>query len=289
MRRSNIWLIVVCLLAAGATDVPEFPHLKPVPPNMMYLSEGFRLGYVLRMAEKGIWFWRYRYEGQLQLGFGTNQGEIYDTSCFALAIERAKKRKRIASEKNIEDPQDYISEEDRKECLLGFNPFNFSFFSDDYYEEYDNLGDGPVVIFYQRPLVAPQSVFTDTKTYLRGIWPANPNLKIPKYKKANTGLLGTRNLTPLKSTIEGRIIGASVEDVFRKTYEITVQLGNTGNNFKRLSLADDPEMFDYIVKCMMTGKMLRIEYTSIVELLRPLNILRGYWTNFRIIGIQILD
>lgn len=279
---------VINLAQAKAED--KIPTLRAMPPDPIYVSQGFRLGTILKMNSKGLFFWRYRYEGKLMLGVNTNSGDMYDNNCISSLYKTYREEEEKEGKKVDPESEDLgnLPDEERIECLIGYNPVSFSFFDDYYYNKFKKFSDGQVVIFYKVPLLAPQDILTDTKRFLRGIWMVNPSLPIEKSKIVESDILSSEIFTPQKAIVDGRVVGASVENIVRQTYEIIVQLGTAANNFIRLSVSSN-EMFDYLVRSMFAGKVLRMEYVKVIGIFRPLSHLRGYDTDFRILRAKVIN
>ena len=66
----------------------------------------------------------------------------------------------------------------------------------------------------------------------------------------------------------GRIVKASKKGRLSKTYEITIQVGNAGNQFKHMSISDE-HVFKYAVECL---KRMLIRYTHMFKLVTSINI-----------------
>lgn len=59
----------------------------------------------------------------------------------------------------------------------------------------------------------------------------------------------------------GRIVKASSRGKLVDTFEIVLQMGDAGNQFKALSISDAP-LFDYAVSCLKSGKTVVVKYVD---------------------------
>ena len=61
----------------------------------------------------------------------------------------------------------------------------------------------------------------------------------------------------------GRIVKASYKGMAIKTYELIMQIGNVGNQFKSMSVKSS-KMFDCAVAALRSGKKMRVYYVDSV-------------------------
>jgi hypothetical protein len=131
-----------------------------------------------------------------------------------------------------------------------------------------------------------------TRTYdiVEKAWPVDGTAPLPP--KSFDGLSRfpiSRYLHYGKGSIEGHFVRASIEGNLRETYESTIQVGPSGNNFVEMSIAST-ELFDYIVQCMATGRSLRIYYLRLYSVEEwPIDLIKNYRTDFRIYRVDLLD
>jgi len=65
----------------------------------------------------------------------------------------------------------------------------------------------------------------------------------------------------------GRIVKLSEKGTMFNSYELIVQQGNSGNQFKNMSLPNDKNMFNCALAALKSGKMVKVTYSqSIVNL-----------------------
>jgi len=80
----------------------------------------------------------------------------------------------------------------------------------------------------------------------------------------------------------GRIVKASTKGRFIDSFEILMQQGNSGNQFKHLSISKDKELFDCAVMYLKAGQKVKITYS---ESLFNLDLI-GRETNYDIVKIE---
>lgn len=65
----------------------------------------------------------------------------------------------------------------------------------------------------------------------------------------------------------GRIVKASTKGVLVNSYEIMMQQGNAGNQFKNMSISSDPALYECAVQFLKAGQKVKVHYSqSIVNL-----------------------
>jgi hypothetical protein len=96
------------------------------------------------------------------------------------------------------------------------------------------------------------------------------------------------HLNFVRGDIVGRVVKASLDHVILKTFEVTIQ-NQLDNSFSYLSV-DDPQVFDALVRAMMSGRILKIGYIRLFGLqARLLSLVRGYDTADRIVSVDSAD
>lgn len=272
-------LIVLALLfclgglaSAAEPEIPNFPKIR-YSPDFAVKSEGFLMGYFRYIDWSGYFSWSY--EGQLALGIGTQPGKIVDHLC-------AEAHPEIAA----------------TSCVIGETPWHFSFIETPLYNQYQKLlrsqnFASPVVIYFEVPLYSPTHFFlrTGTKNFLMKIYRVSPRAMVRTHYELDRSSLpaALRGLNRGVSTIpQGWVVAAVLDNVIFKTYVITIQENLEGNNFMSLNV-NDPEMFDFLVTAMLSGRPVRISYLQLQGWDADLFKARGYQTPFRIIGVDILQ
>lgn len=63
------------------------------------------------------------------------------------------------------------------------------------------------------------------------------------------------------TTRVGRIVKASTRGTLFNSYEVMIQMGNSGNHFKKLSITVE-SIYDCAVKFLMSGQKVKVEYAE---------------------------
>jgi hypothetical protein len=279
--KTLIFILICAFSLPGRAQFPyKYPHLRPLG-DPFETASGFMLGTVLNIEHQGSVFWRYRYEGSFMVGRGTSAGPITDVDC------ATQVREELSKERNV--PRDPLETNRRvgEACLLLTNPWRYSFFDSTFYYLSKEAGNDMVVLFYRRLPWAPQALLTDTTNFLKNMWKVDPSLPIePNWKAAWYRIPISSTLTRERGFVLGRVVSAMLKDPIRKTYEIIVQQGDLASNFRALSVSD-PELFDYIVRTMFTGRIVRVEYVKIFPLSVIASELSGYETEYRVMRVSV--
>lgn len=265
--------------AVNPQPVPSFPRVR-WSPDPFYTSEGFRLGHIIKMTYGGLFI--FAYEGQMTLGTGATMQTFFDRDCYALKVSNLSKDL---------DPGEHARALARieKECTVTENPWPFSFFDKDLYQDYLHSNYDLVVVYYIRPLFSLWRIFTKSMNYVKRIWKTNANYKVAKeYKLDKNAFLTGEELYAKESYVEGRIVKASMDHLLRKTYEVIIQEGNYSPSYVAMTI-NDPDMFDHVVKCMLSGKLLRIGYVKLFAFQGFIaSAVRDYDTYYRITSIETI-
>ena len=80
----------------------------------------------------------------------------------------------------------------------------------------------------------------------------------------------------------GRIVKASSKGTIAKSWEILIQQGNSGNQFKHMSISDDQDLFNCAMDYLRAGQKVKITYD---ESFMNMNVF-GRDTNYDIIKIE---
>jgi hypothetical protein len=263
-------------LAAPVTrEIPQFPKVR-YSPNVIYRSEGFRLGYIQTFARVGYFPWSYEFQMALGVGTSSDQSCIDEEKAEAQHIPDLAERQRRLSQ----IPQN---------CLVDSNPWLFSSLDTPIYNQIDGMMQTvrPVVIYYSTPVISYKQLVTRTSNYVYDIFTVDERYPVQKYFEISLPLAAQIN--PERGTIVGRVVKASLDHLFFKTYEITIQKNVQGMRLIKMSL-NDSNLFDQVVRAMLTGKVLRIGYIRLPGWYgKFLSVLRGYDTNSRIVSVDILE
>lgn len=192
-------------------------------------SEGYRMGVVSKLSKKGII--NKSLEGQLLMGReGTPYIKTY--SCG--------------------------SGKEKKICKETINPWYFSGLEEIYHKV--KLYAGEYVWVKYKEAHFNTGVNYDTPYIIEKI--DNVTRTYPQISNCSERGNGSKS----KGFRMGRIVKASLKGALVNTYEITIQVGNSGNQFKNMSIKTK-KMFECSLEYLKSGKKVKIEYKeSIVNL-----------------------
>jgi hypothetical protein len=138
----------------------------------------------------------------------------------------------------------------------------------------DVMGDYAVLEYKQVRLKSPK---VDTDYEIVGVSPVAEKLDkvcvAKDYNKGHKSESGTR---------VGRIVKASSKGTFVDSFELLLQQGNSGNQFKHMSISKDPALFECAVDYLKAGQKVKITYS---ESFFNMDII-GRETNYDIIKIE---
>jgi hypothetical protein len=286
---NKILVIFLSAWMSFAAQADDSPLPKDVPrvrwsPDPIYSEEGFRLGYIIDFEAQRFW----HYEGSLLMGFDTNPAKIMDEKCVEDAQTAANAVKNPATRNAGLQAID-------SDCLMMTNPWQFSVVDRKLYHQYSGAKRA-VVVYYNRPVWAPFGLLTtgspwaliaQTLNYVEKIWYVNPDLSVAKYPSDSSGT-DSPLINPASGYSVGYVVKASLDNLLRKTYEVTIQEGSSGADFKRMSV-NDSTIFDHLIRAMLTGKKTKVGYVELVGAEGYLETeIRGYHTGYRIQSIETL-
>ncbi|NJL24049.1 MAG: hypothetical protein HC902_01925 [Calothrix sp. SM1_5_4] len=274
--------------AAQGNVLPgEIPRVR-WSPNPTFSEEGFRLGYIMRFQDKLFW----HYEGDFMMGYGSSPKRVLDRGC------QVEFEKRIAGQRSA-SARAALTEQMDEACFIEINPWPFSAVDGDLYKRYQAFGIEPVVLYYTTSINSffgvthtgsLRALMTNTRNYVQDVYRTNPGLTAPTYYSLETGALPiARRVNPAEGFAEGRIVKASLDHYFRKSYEITFQQGRMGSNFIRLSV-NNSAMFDHLVLAMLTGKPVRLGFLRLFNIQNwAASIFFAYGTAYRVTSVELLS
>ena len=270
--------ILASCFAIEPHDLPPIEYSR----NPLYVSEGYKLGYVLDFYRYGIFPWSY--EGTMMIGFGTGRQRFVDNHCA---------QNHIATAEGISDPvqKQRVLDEANKDCYVFSNPWPFSTLTESRYRNYeriDNVATTPVLLYYIVPWISVERLITRTRHFVEGIYPVNPGANLPpSFKLDDSGFPTAGWINIKRGFVDGRIVSASLDHWLRKSFEVTIQAGELGNNFRRMSVSSQ-EMFNYILATMLTGRMARIGYIELLGFENAiLQVGKDYDTPYRIVSVEL--
>ena len=163
------------------------------------------------------------------------------------------------------------SEGDIKEVV---NPWYFSA-DEKFYEKMKKYYGKYVVIEYRQARIH-NPLFRDTDYNVTAIYPVSD-----KYLPREDSIWVKGSGSKSEGFRTGRFVKLSFKGTIGKSFEAILQQGNSGNQFKHLSIKDK-EIYNYAVKVAKTMKKVRVDYKESI-LFNPLTRETGY----EIVGIKI--
>jgi hypothetical protein len=284
---AKIFLIIMYLFTLPALARPvQFEDLPKITYSRdpYYEERGYKLGYVIDFGLSGLIPPYRSYEGSMMLGFGSTRKDYYDPVCL---------NDEMIGVDTLRDPvkKQKLTDQANEKCYIFTNPWHFSYLTSGPYEDYIAATGGkvvPVLIYFVRPIFAFSRIVTDTSEFIEGTYPVNENLKIEKSIRLPDNAMPIARLLHRRSAfIPGRVVSAELQNIIRKSFEVIIQEGPSGSAFRKMSVSDQ-SIFDFLIKAMLSGKLLNLEYLEITgaenEILR---IGKDYDTRFRIVGVQV--
>jgi hypothetical protein len=283
--------IVVMLLAMLASPLYAQTALPPNPnPNMGPLRgdpkhmettrswwNPFRteLGYVLgALAEvKSAGILIHTLEGSLKLGVTSSRGGYLDRLCYDDEIEDRR-------------PTPQQQSAATQKCTVAVNPWSFSHYNQHLLSRFENLSGQMVLVFYQSFPILP---FTRSSNFISKVYFIDPEaMQVGSFYEASSMPFSSR-VHYAAGFVEGRIVKATLDGVFRRSYELVIQVGMTGDIFTAISLSDR-RLFEFAIRAMATGRYLKISYFQLFgPFAVPSDLLFNYRTNLRASRIDIIE
>jgi hypothetical protein len=135
------------------------------------------------------------------------------------------------------------------------NPWYFSSQDKRIQQELDtNMGEYVVLGYNQARVKFPN---VDTEYEITSVEELGPKQTVAcvatSYEKGAKTKAGKR---------VGRIVKASRKGTVIKSWELLVQQGNAGNQFKNLSISEDEELYNCAIKYLKSGQKAKITYTE---------------------------
>lgn len=138
-------------------------------------------------------------------------------------------------------------------CKKTVNPWYFSA-TKDYGPKIDPvIGDYAVLRYTEAQVKMPNY---DTPYMIKEVLSVEPDLA-PKECNAVKFDKGSKS----EGKRVGRIVKASQKGHLNKTYEVQMQMGNSGNQFKNMTISD-PTLYECAVKFLKSGKKVKVEYSE---------------------------
>lgn len=247
--------------------------------NPLVRERGFLLGFLVDSRVDGVII--KTVEGQFQMGFASTNATFVDPNC--IADREGEVRTTIPEAPERMEAYHGIPEE----CTRPLNPRRFSSSDVTLQEELATLKGGPILIYY---LDYRFVIFPLTRQILTKVWRVDPNRKDITKSLDEIGhfYLG-RLLHKARGKIDGRIVRAALVGNVRENYEVTIQIGPSGNNFTVMNISSS-SLYDHVVRLMATGNYLRIYYLWFFHFQEAIpNLFHNYQTNYRVYRVDVLD
>ncbi len=168
----------------------------------------------------------------------------------------------------------YVIKDSEGEVKKVVNPWYFSA-GEKFYKKMKEYYGKYVVIEYRQSRIR-NPLFRDTDYNVTAVYPVS-NKYLPK--KDSIWVEGSGSKSEGFRT--GRFVKLSFKGMIGKSFESILQQGNSGNQFKHMSIANK-KIYDYAVRVAKTMRKVRIDYKESV-LYNPLI----HETGHEIIGIKI--
>lgn len=277
----------------GLTDQGQqpFPDLKKIRRsyNPFVFSEGYILGHVNKESVEGT-IWE-GFEGEVLLGLDSVPGGVIEDECVNKKMremqeqEQARTQAKDKSQSKVDMPQ--LREQAIDQCMIRINPFPISSYSTEWQDRLNKIRatvDLSLIRFkgvWFHPLLASPYFIRQVipvKDYPLPTRSLNEIDQIPFYRSLHYGT----------SQVEGRAVIASMDGIIRKHFHVIVQSGVGAGKFVHIEVPT-ASLFDYIVKCMASGKLIRIYYVILYNpQAYPSNLLMGYGTGLRAYRVDVL-
>ena len=154
------------------------------------------------------------------------------------------------------------------------NPWYFSSTDKQMWEKLQNSVGDYVVIEYQQSHIKGLDVDTDYE--VKDVYGITEPLSETCMARSYTS--GSKS----EGTRVGRIVKASEKGTIANSYEIMMQMGNSGNQFKNLSISEDQQLYDCAVRYLKAGQKVKIHYD---ESHINMNVM-GRETNYDIVKLE---
>lgn len=310
-------------LARGQGEQPNHPATSEAKQNepailnppWAYLitgpvvfSDGYLLGRVVNGAARG--FPVRTFQAEIYLGESSSPGGVINEKCLQSELERLRQidsqietsRERVEEEKkdstsssavgstaeNSPDIEGVVLSQAENACLQRVNPWTVSSYDLGWLDQAEKYATEMLLIRYKAfiitPLLASHYVIEDVLPVDQGLLQDGASVDV-------SGHLGLYDYSISRwgsGYYDGRVVQASVEGVVRNAYEVIFQVGRSGRKFVKLGVPDRT-LFEFIVKAMATGKMMRLSYYQLFgPVAAPSQLLYGYDNLFRVYRAEVL-
>lgn len=230
--------LLILLLLLGVASAAE-QNENPEQAGYGTFSEGYRIGQLSKYSVKG-WVWK------------SGEGEML-----------------VGNESTYLEQQYSCGD---KTCTRIVNPWPFS--SGTAYADFirNYVGDYAVIRYRQARV---KSLERDTEYEVMEVMaPLDPTALGVDSCVASEYVKGSKSA----GVRVGRLVKLSWKGTFSKTYEVTMQVGNSGNQFHYMSISDGEDKDEYVgclLQMLMSGAKVKVRYSESL-LYNPLTRDTGY-------------
>lgn len=190
-------------------------------------------------------------EGMGEYSHGYRMGQLTKFSIKGLMMKSGEGQMLMGSEST---PYTQTTGEGEDEETKEVNPWRFSSTNTDIQNKLTaNIGEYVVLEYSQARIKSPGM---DTEYEIKDVLPiAEPIQDVcvaTSYDKGSKSA-GSR---------VGRIVKASNRGTMFKSHEILIQQGNSGSQFKNMSISNDDALYDCAIKYLMAGQKVKITYSE---------------------------
>ena len=253
----------------------EIHHWNLDPRNN---SNGYMLGYITTLGLDGQYFYE-TLEGQIQLGYSSSDAVATDPDCTAELSSQLFSKTKMPL---LPAETDAIG----RRCSTVTNPRGFSSGDLSMNKQLAGRKGGPVLMYYQDFMV---TTWARTHTIIKKVWTVSGDRPLPALSmESYEGIALAQVLRHQKTSVDGRFVDASIRGTIRENFQVTIQVGPSGNNFIDMNVLSE-KLFDFIVECMATGRYLRISYYEIYDFQNIFaRLLESMRTNYRIYRVDVI-
>lgn len=229
------------------------------------------------------------FEGEILLGQSSSPAGVLDPACLKAKMEELDVDRIASLKKGIFDMNQYDQsvQRARTDCTREINPWPVSSYRRELVEEVKEAENKLVVVHYKSYAM---QFFVNSPNLFDSYSYVNSNYELPTLDMDISGQMMFYNLINYsKGFYEGRIVKASWEGLVRHGHEVIVQVGQGGRQFIIMAVSDR-KLYNFILMCMATGKILRIYYYQLYTPLAAIsNAIYGLDTNLRIYRVEVTE
>lgn len=287
MEVNKILIFLASSLFLALISLPTLLLAQVYPPsvgverwkrvNPLLYEQGFILGAIAEASRQGIV--KKTFEGEIHLGKDSTSAKEEDLRCARRIkeesnFEQLPNSQKVVVEQRIEDT-----------CVSIITPVRLSAFDGMIEKTMQYIDEMVVVKYYHYTADIP---FANTQKIIQDIYPTNKNYQIPQFLKAGDPPI--RGISVEDGFYPGRIVKAAfVGQVVKEHYEVTIQIGSSGNDFIAMSVNSVP-LFQYLVDTMLTGREINIYFYKLSSIPARISaFFTGANTSYRVYGAELIE